>query len=128
MSSAIEEVTVPGDYLVELKVSRQGKEIGTARANFQVLDRDIELSTTAAGHEQMARLANLTSDAGGKPLAPEQLPELLRQFTERREELEVEVQTKWQLGDTALDAWLFVLTVVCLLTGEWVLRKRWGLV
>jgi len=128
MSGAIDEVTLPGDYLVELMVTRQGKQLGTTRANFQVLDRDIELSTPAAGHEQMAQLAALTKESGGKPLAPEQLPSLLRELKERREELLVEVQVKWQLGDTALDAWLFVLTVVSCLTVEWLLRKRWGLV
>ncbi|MDA1052432.1 MAG: glutamine amidotransferase [Planctomycetota bacterium] len=128
ISGAIEAVAQPGEYLVELTVSRQGKQVGTTRAKFQVLDRDIELSTPAAGHEQMAALANLTKEAGGKPLAPEQLPALLREIKQRRTELQVEVQTKWRLGDTALDAWLFILGVIGLLTIEWLLRKRWGLV
>ncbi len=128
MSGAIESITAPGDYLVELKVTRQGKEVGIARANFQVLDRDIELSSLAAGHEAMTRLANLTAEAGGKVLAPEQLSGLLDEIKQRQSELQIEVQTKWQLGDTAADAWLFVLTVVGLLTGEWILRKRWGFV
>ena len=128
ISGAIDEVKQPGDYLVELIVSHQGKQLGTTRANFQVLDRDLELSTLAAGHEQMARLANLTKEAGGRPLAPEQLAGLLKVLKERREELEVEVQVKWRLGDTAFDAWLFVLAVVSCLTVEWVLRKKWGLV
>jgi uncharacterized membrane protein len=128
MSGAIDEVKQPGEYLVELTVTRQGKQLGTARANFQVLDRDIELSAIATGHEQLARLANLTKEAGGKPLAREQLPDLLQELKSRREELEVKVRTKWRLGDTAFDAWLFVLSVVGLLTVEWLLRKRWGLV
>ena len=128
VSGAIEEVKQPGEYLVELTVTRQGKQLGTTRANFQVLDRDIELSTPAAGHEQMARLANLTKEVGGKPLAPEQLSELLRELKERREELQVEVQVKWRLGDTGLDSWLFVLAVIGFLSTEWLLRKRWGLV
>ncbi|MBC8351968.1 MAG: hypothetical protein H8E66_08255 [Planctomycetes bacterium] len=128
MSGAIEEIKQPGDYLVELTVTRQGKQLGTTRSHFQVLDRDVELSTSAAGHQQMARLANLTKEAGGKPLAPEQLVGLLRELKERREELEVEVQTKWRLGDTAFDAWLFVLAVIGFLTIEWLMRKRWGLV
>jgi uncharacterized membrane protein len=128
ITGAMDEIAEPGDYLVELVASRQGKELGTARANFQVLDRDIELSNAAAGHDQMARLANLTTTSGGQPLAPEQLPDLLRELKQRRAELQVDVQTKWQLGDTAFDAWLFVLCVVGLLTTEWVMRKRWGLV
>lgn len=128
MNGRISEVTLPGDYLVEVSVARQGQPLGSTRATFQVLDRDIELSNSAAGHEQMARLAALTKESGGQTLAPEQLPDLLRDLKQRREELQIEVQTKWQLGDTALDAWLFVLAVVGLLTAEWVLRKRWGMV
>ena len=72
--------------------------------------------------------ANLTKDVGGKPLAPEQLPGLLRELKERRAELQVEVQAKWRLGDTDFDAWLCVLAVGGVLTTEWLLRKRWGLV
>lgn len=127
-SGVIDDISTAGDYLVELSVARQAQTLGSARATFQVLDRDAELSNPAAGHEAMARLAEMTKAFGGQALAPEQLPDLLRSLRERREELQVEVQVKWQLGDTALDAWLFVIAVVSLLTSEWVLRKRWGLV
>ncbi len=41
---------------------------------------------------------------------------------------EIETQSKWQLGDTAWDAWSFYLLLVGLLGSEWYLRKRWGLV
>ena len=42
--------------------------------------------------------------------------------------MESEVQTKWQLADTAPDAWALLLLFVGLLTTEWILRKKWGLV
>jgi hypothetical protein len=42
--------------------------------------------------------------------------------------MEIEVQEKWQLADTARDAWSFLLLFVAILTTEWSLRKRWGLV
>ena len=42
--------------------------------------------------------------------------------------MEIEVQTKWQLADTSRDAWMLLALFVGLLTGEWILRKRWGLV
>jgi len=43
--------------------------------------------------------------------------------------MEYEVrQTRWKLGATAWDAWLVLLLLAALLTSEWFLRKRWGLV
>ena len=70
----------------------------------------------------------MTKEVGGRVLAPEDLPALLREIRDRPPQMEVEVQTKWQLADTARDAWLFFLACVLLLTGEWFLRKKWGLV
>jgi len=124
----VDSVTAPGDYLVELRVTRGGASIGSARTTFQILDRDIELSSPAPDYPLMARIANLTKDSGGEPVAPEQLPALMEKLKQRRDELEIDVQVKWQLGDTPLDAWLLLLLLVGLLTGEWFLRKKWGLV
>jgi len=126
--AALDGIGQPGDYLIQVAVTRQGQTLGTVRASFQVLDRDIELSNPAANHGQMERLANLTEEAGGRAVAPEQLPGLLREIKDRRHEQEIEIQSKWQLGDTAADAWLFFLCVVGLVSAEWTLRKRWGLV
>lgn len=125
---AVDAMTVPGDYLVELNVTRAGAALGTARTTFQILDRDVELSNPAADYPLLARIANLTKESGGEVVAPEQLPALMQKLKERRDELEIDVQAKWQLGDTALDAWLLLLLLVGLLTGEWFLRKKWGLV
>ena len=61
-------------------------------------------------------------------VAPEQVTALLQGLRDRPPELEIEVQTKWQLADTARDAWLFFACFAALLTAEWVLRKKWGLV
>lgn len=118
----------PGDYLVELSVTRAGAAIGTARTTFQILDRDAELSNPATDYPLMARIANLTKEAGGEPVAAEQLPALMKKLQARRDELEIDVQAKWQLGDTALDSWIMLMSLVGLLTSEWFLRKKWGLV
>jgi hypothetical protein len=61
-------------------------------------------------------------------VAPEQVPALLEDIRDRPPDLEIEVQTKWQLADTARDAWSVLLLFVLVLTGEWFLRKKWGLV
>jgi hypothetical protein len=76
----------------------------------------------------LARLANQTKQAGGRPVAPEELPQLLQQIRDSRPEMQIEIQSRWQLADTAWDAWLYVLILVGLLTAEWSLRKTWGLV
>ena len=58
----------------------------------------------------------------------EQLSQLLRTLRQRPPRIEVQVQSRWQLGDTLLDAWLFLSAVAGLLGLQWYLRKKWGLV
>jgi len=61
-------------------------------------------------------------------IAPEQLPALLEQLRDQPPEMDIEIQTKWQLADTPRDAWTLLILLVALLTAEWALRKKWGLV
>jgi len=124
----IDPLTQPGDYTIQLTASREGKELGTARAEFMVVDQDLELSVAAADHDQMTRLALLTQEHGGGPIAPEQLAALLEQLGNRPERFDVEVESKWQLADTPLDAWLVLVIFTSILSIEWFLRKKWGLV
>jgi hypothetical protein len=72
----------------------------------------------------LASLSAMTRQAGGKSLAPEELPELLRQIQSQPVEVEVETQVK----HTPWDSWPFFLIFVGLISTEWYLRKRWGLV
>jgi hypothetical protein len=125
---AAEQVQEVGDYRIDITALLDGNPLGTAQAEFVVFDQDIELSNPAPDHLQLTRLANMTRAAGGRAVAPEQLPELLEQIRQQPPEMEFEVPTKWQPGDTAADAWLGFLLIVGLLSGEWILRKRWGLV
>ncbi len=125
----IDRLATPGNWRIEVTATEiDGPSLGSAAASFEVMDQDVELSNPAADPDQMQRLAVLTSDAGGKAIAPEQLPDLLKQIQENPPELVQEVLTRWQLGDTWWDAWLVVLALVGLLGGEWFLRKKWGLV
>lgn len=124
----IREALAPGDYTLEVTARADGRTLGSTRAIFQVLDRDLELASAGADPDQLARLAALTKDADGRLIAAEQLPELLRDLERRLPEERLDVETRWRLGDTAWDAWLFFVTLVGLLTGEWLLRKRWGMV
>ena len=121
------EVTKPGDYVIETTASDGGQEIGSARAEFLVFDRDVELSNPSADPDQMAALAAWTKEEGGRAVVPEELPKLLAEIASRPQEYD-ERQTKWRLGSTAGDAWLFFMLLTAVLTGEWWLRKKWGLV
>jgi uncharacterized membrane protein len=118
----------PGDYLIEVTASRGDDELGRSQARFQVIDRDVELSNPVADYEQMARIANATRSAGGRPIAAEELERLLQEIHRSHQEVPIELQSKWQLGDTSLDAWLLFFAVLALVTSEWIARKRWGLV
>jgi hypothetical protein len=127
-AGTIDAVEEPGDYAIEVTGELQGQTIGIAQGEFLVFDRDIELSNPAADHDQLARLAAMTQEAGGRLIAPEQLPALLEQLRDQPPEMDIEIQTKWQLADTPRDAWTLLILLVALLTAEWALRKKWGLV
>ena len=118
------ETVASGDYRVTVAATDGGQLLGTAQARFIVPDRDMELDQPAAEPTLLASLANITADAGGQGLAPEEFPELLEQLKTRTTEFEEEVRQLKTLWDT----WPLFLTLVGLLGSEWYLRKRWGLV
>ncbi len=119
-----DETSLPGDYRLNVIASSGQANLGSAEVRFTVPDRDMELDQPAAEPTFMASLANLTSDVGGAGLAPEELPDLLERLQERFEEFEEEVSTQQSLWDS----WPMLTALVGLLSTEWWLRKRWGLV
>jgi uncharacterized membrane protein len=116
-----------GDYAIETTAYEGNRLVGTARAEFLVFDRDVELSTPAADPDLMQSLAGWTRAEGGRSVAPEELPEVIAELAKKPPEYEVR-QTRWKLAGTSGDAWLFFVLMTSVLTGEWFLRKRWGLV
>ncbi|TWT38903.1 glutamine amidotransferase [Blastopirellula retiformator] len=125
---AVETGEAAGDYLIEVTALRDGKPLGTGKGRFFVADQDLELADPSAKPSQMASLAAITSAAGGRAWAAEQLPELIELVKKSPPETEVEVQTKWTWPESTRDAWLNLILVVALLGGEWYLRKKWGMV
>ncbi len=121
-SAGFTDTKLPGDYRVTVRAAAE--TAGSAQARFTVPDVDLELDQPAAEPTFLASLADLTAAAGGAGLAPEELPELLRQLEARTSEFEERVEHKQTLWDT----WPMLLTLVGLLGSEWYLRKRWGLV
>ena len=110
-----------GDYAIRVTASQDGREIGSTKARFLVIEQDLELDSPMADATLMENLATMT---GGKALVPEELPALLRQLAEDTQALEVRTEAKKTFWDT----WPFFLVLVGLLSVEWYLRKRWGLV
>jgi hypothetical protein len=124
----LRDLSAPGDYLLQVTARQGNRELGSTQALFQILDRDLELANPAADPDQLARIAALTKDADGRMLAAEQLPATLRELAQKLPDDRLEVEKRWRLADTWWDAWLFFLLLVGLLSSEWFLRKRWGLV
>jgi len=120
-AGALAETTAAGDYAVTVRAHKGDESLGQARARFLVFEEDLELDNASADTGGMEALAAMT---GGRSIAPEQLPELLDQLAEQTEHLEEKIETKRTWWDT----WPFFLALVGLLSVEWFLRKRWGLV
>ena len=118
------ETDLPGDYRAIVTATQGGNFVGSAEARFTVPDRDMELDQPAAEPTLMASLANLTAESGGTGLAPEEFPMLLEQLKKRTKDFEEEITRKRSLWDT----WPVLLALVAVLSSEWYLRKRWGLV
>jgi hypothetical protein len=121
LTGSFRDSQMAGDYSIEVKVSQKGQDYGSTRSRFTVFQQDLELDNASADAETMKSLAAMT---GGQSLAPEQLPELIKQLTEQTSQFEIQQETKTTFWDT----WPFFLFLVTLLTIEWYLRKRWGLV
>ena len=121
---SLESAEVPGDYRIAVTANTGQEILGTAEARFTVPDRDVELDQPAAEPTFMAALANLTSDAGGMGMAPEELPDLLDRLKDRTKDFEEELSTE----QTLWDSWPMLIVLVGLLGSEWWFRKRWGMV
>lgn len=123
----VEETKLPGIYRLEIKARGvDGQVVATRQSEFVVLSEDFELSDPAANPGLLDLLAKTTERVGGKVIAPEQLSSLLHEIKAAPALDEVETQSTWRFGDTY--AWLCLLLLAGLVSTEWYLRKRWGLV
>ena len=123
-SASFRDTLEPGDYVVHVVAYEGDDQLGTAKARFLVPQQDLELDRPASDPGLLAQLSQLTSETGGASLAPEQLPVLLADLARQPPVFKKEVLAKITYWDT----WPFLLLFVALLTAEWYLRKRWGLV
>jgi hypothetical protein len=123
-SAAFRNTNKPGDYRITVKAKNGTEDLGAAEARFLVPNQDMELDRPSAEPGLMAQLAETTRSAGGAALAAEELPDLLKRLADKPPELKEEVVAK----TTYWDKWPFFLMFVGLISTEWFLRKRWGLV
>jgi hypothetical protein len=122
-SGAIGSVQQAGDYTIVVKAKKGAEDLGMAQARFLVYEQDLELDNAAADPTLLSSLARMTESVGGRVLAPEELPDLLKSLKDQPQEIvEREVRT------TPYDTWPFFLAFVGVLSLEWFLRKKWGLV
>lgn len=117
-----------GDYRLLVEALDEQQVMKSSFLDFVVEKKDFELSDPAANPGLLDMLARMTERVGGRAIAPEQLPAILEELEANAQSDKVETQSRWQLGDTPVDAWAYFLALVGLLAVEWFLRKRWGLV
>lgn len=99
-----------------------------AEKTFQVLDNDRELARPFADLTYMNQLSAQTTASGGASYMPSQIQELIDRIAELRRTSSSPVVEKYRLGDTAATAWPLFLAILILISTEWILRRRWGLV
>jgi uncharacterized membrane protein len=124
VSATFDDTLQAGDYTIQITARHRDAPVGSAKARFLVFEQDLELDNAVADPTLLASLAAMTKDVGGQSLAPEELPALLRRMHEQPQELEVQTQVK----HTPWDTWPFFLLFVGIISIEWYLRKKWGLV
>lgn len=116
------KTSAPGDYLVEARLlSSTGETLQTARARFLVADGNLELERPEANP---ATLTNLAATTGGKTVPPEEFQSLLDELLQKRDT----VVDYREVKKTLYDSWLIFALFVAIMTLDWILRKRWGLV
>jgi uncharacterized membrane protein len=114
--------SMPGDYWVRVSSTKDGTSLGPdGWTRFLVNSRDLELDHPAADPELMKDIANAT---GGRFLRPEELNGYLEELLKDPPVSDVSRITRTRLWDN----WWFLCLFVGLMSLEWFLRKRRGLV
>lgn len=115
-----------GSYTLQLKVVQAGKIVGEAESRFLVEDIDRELREPLANPEFLRSLAAETVSVGGRFV---ELGELSGVLDALSKDVTRQVRTHRRHFDLTIEHGPLCLTlVIALLTLEWVIRKRAGLV
>jgi uncharacterized membrane protein len=123
---------VPGEYRIE--VSGEGKDASgdtvsdKASARFMVYDDDLEMTRRAADHEFLKKLS---AAGGGEFHLAKDLGPFLQQFQKQpldKNRSPAQQWPNWRTTKLSPFFVLFFLIFVAVLSGEWLLRRRWGMV
>ncbi len=117
------ESNEPGDYWVTVRAEVEGERHGTATTRFIVDERDLELDNPAADH---GLLREISQSSGGSFVLPEELGSQLKRLLE--EGLQAREAINPPIALPLWDRWWFLLLFVAVLSLEWLIRKRRGLV
>jgi len=124
----------PGEYQLVVRgwyKDEKGQEISggePARTRFLVYQDNSELMRRAADHDFLAKLANA---GGGKFFPAEELPRFLSDLQKLplpQGGPKANLWPDWRRHTLSGFLTLFFLLFVCLLSAEWFLRRRWGMV
>ncbi|MFO0975772.1 MAG: glutamine amidotransferase [Planctomycetaceae bacterium] len=117
------DTLAPGDYWARVKASRNGEVIGgIGVTRFYVNARDPELDDPSADYSLLREVSHAS---GGEFLSQEQFLEKLKQWAEDGlPGLSLVRQERISLWDN----WGTLLFLIVLMTAEWALRKKVGLV
>ena len=106
-----------GDYIAQVSVQSDGNQVGKAQVRFLVFEEDLEWDSPA----NLALLQSISRETKGQFLTPEELPRFFREFRSRPL---LSYQSRREVS--IWDKWPFLLLFVCVLSVEWILRKRTG--
>ena len=113
----------PGDYWARVKASRSGELLGgVAVTRFHVNARDPELDDPTADYSLLREISHAS---GGEFLTPDQLLKRLERWA--NDGLPGLARTR-QDRLSLWDNWFILLLLVSLMTAEWAIRKKRGLV
>lgn len=111
--------TEPGSYMVEIRATRNGEEVGMDQTVFRREDGIAENYNTNQNRELLERLS---AETGGKYWKPDDTKKLPEELTFSEAGLSArEIRDLWNLPAV-------FLLLAGLRVGEWLLRRKWGAV
>lgn len=118
---AIADFSEPGDWRLTVTATRPDGERSERSARFTVFRQDLEMANPRANPLLMRQLAEVTP---GGVRTPEEIADILDEL--RAAPAAFETLEQWSY--TPWDKWPAFLLLALLLSGEWFLRKKFGLV
>jgi uncharacterized membrane protein len=121
-------IAAAGAYRLEVRLEKDGAELGRESQEFDVVDIDSETVVPIADISLIQQVSEATEAAGGRIWTAQQVDALAESLLQASEKLEIKIPQLWRFGDTGTDAYGFVFALFFVMMLQWGLRKYWGLV